>query len=284
MIVNARASGAEHRDRIDRLAEALRRYGAVAEFTSTESVEELAGIWKEDDGRRIVLVGGDGTIHVAPRLGEPLRDVALIPAGRANNVARSLGIPTDLESAARLAVEGAVRPIDLIEARSDGRPHFVMESVSVGFLAQARVRYRARNSADLIAGVRAGAAALARFHPLAAHVRSPSSDETMRLAQLFVANLPLYEFGLHIAPDADPCDATLDVIGIEAPNRRAVLRMMSDLRRGTHLRHLKVHSWRTPSLRLSTNGASPIVGDSADLGNGPLELRALPAALRIVRP
>ncbi len=284
VIVNARASGSRHRDRVDRLAAALRRYGAAAEFIFTESVDQLAEIWKEDDGRRIVLMGGDGTIHVAPRLGEPLREVALIPAGRANNVARSLGIPLDLESAARLAVKGSARPIDLIEARADGRRHIVMESVSVGFLAQARVRYRGRNSADLVAGVRAGAAALARFHPLAAHVHSPSSDETIRLAQLFVANLPLYEFGLRIAPDADPTDATLDVIGIEAPNRRAVLRMVGDLRRGTYLEHLRVHSWRTPSMTLRTNGASPIVGDSADLGVGPIELRALPAALRIVRP
>jgi diacylglycerol kinase family enzyme len=87
-----------------------------------------------------------------------------------------------------------------------------------------------------------------------------------------------------VAPDADPADATLDVIGIEAPNRRAVLRMLASLRRGREVGHLRTHAWRTPSLTLRTNGSSPIIGDSTDLGYGPLELRALPAALRIVRP
>lgn len=284
VIVNANASGALAPAARDDLVRALRAAGADVELELTGSLAELAAVWRDDDGRRLVLAGGDGTIHAVANLGGPARDVALIPAGRANNIARSTQIPRDPAAAARLAVRGRVRPLDLIEARTATRRRLVVESVSVGFLAQARVRYHGRNSADLVAGLRAGAGALRDFHELGVHVTTPAGEETLRLSQLFVANLPFYEFGLLVAPQADPTDATLDLIGIDAPTRRAVLRMIAELRRGAHRPYHGVHAWRAHSATIETHGRSPVVADSEDLGTGPVVLRAVPAALRLVRP
>jgi diacylglycerol kinase family enzyme len=283
-VINPNASAVARRIRREELVRMLRGAGAAVDVRLTKTIEELAEVWRQDDGRRLVLVGGDGTIHTAANLGPPQREVALIPAGKANNIARSLGIPLETDAAARLAAQGGPHPIDLIEARSENRRRFVVESVSVGFLAQARVRYHGRNSADLLAGARAGAAALARFHPLAAKVRGPNRTDELRLAQLFVANLPLYEFGLRIAPQARPSDSCMDLVGIEAPSRRAVLRMVRDLRRGTHTRRSDVHAWQATEVDIDTHGLSPIVADSYDLGFGPVKFRVAPAALRLVRP
>lgn len=283
VIVNANASGGRHFP-LDALLATLLDEGATVDLRRTETLEELQEIWREHEGHRLVLVGGDGSVHAAANLGGPPREVALIPAGRANNVARSLGIPLGWREAALLAARGEARPVDLIEARSPGRRRVVVESVSVGFLAQARVRYHGRNSADLAAGLRAGAGALAHFHPFATAVSAPGRCESLELAQVFVANLPLYEFGLHVAPEADPTDSTLDVVGFAGHSRLAVLRMLVDLHRGKHLRHEGVHLWRAPAVSLLTDGFSPIVADSMDLGTGPVRLRALPAALHLVRP
>lgn len=283
VIVNANASG-EVAARLDRVRAIFRDIGTEADVEVTRTLDELAAIWADDDGRRLVLVGGDGTIHSAVNLGLPPREVALIPAGRANNVAGSLGIPLDWAHAARLAATGVAHPVDLMEASTPERRQIVVESVSVGFLAQARVRYHGRNSADLVAGVRAGAGALADFHPLAVRVTGPERDETLELAQLFVANLPLYEFGFHVAPMADPTDATLDVVGIAGHSRASILRMLFDMQHRRQLPHHGVHLWRAPAVELATNGTSPIVGDSTDLGHGPVRLRALAGALRLVRP
>jgi diacylglycerol kinase family enzyme len=284
VVVNESASGAESRRRLDAALAGLRSDGADVEVVHTSTLAELAAVHAAARGRRLVLAGGDGTVHAAANLdGEP-RDIALIPAGRANNVARSLGIPLDCRRAAELALHGDVRPIDLIEARAGDRRRLVVEGVSVGFLAQARVRYHGRNSADLLAGLRAGAAALARFHPMAVRVTGPDGVELLHVSQLIVANLPLYEFGLRVAPHAIPTDATLDLVAIDAPSRHAVLRMLVDLRRGTHLCRSDVHAWRAPRVMIETNGSSPVVADSVDLGTGPVVLSALPAALRVVRP
>ena len=282
VVVNANCSGIDRR--ATGLVEMLRSTGAEADLVHTTTVADFARVWREADGRRLVLVGGDGTVHTAVNLSGPARELALIPAGRANNIARSLGIPLDWEQAAALAARGDVRPVDLIEARSPEQRRLVVEGLSVGFLAQARVRYHGRNSADVLAALRAGAAALARFHPLAARVEGPWGAEALHLSQLFVANLPLYEFGLRVAPHADPTDATLDLVGIDAPTRRAVLRMIVDLRRGTHLRRPNVHAWRADRALIATNGCSPIVADSVDLGFGPVELSTAVGELRLVRP
>lgn len=283
VLINANASAATGPQRRDRLVRALREAGADVTLELTRSVAELEAAWHEEDGRRLVLVGGDGSIHAAVNAGGPGRAVALIPAGKANNIARCTGIPLRLDLAAALAVRGHVRPMDLIEARTALRRRMVVESVSVGFLAQARVRYHGRNSADLVAGLRAGGGALRAFRPFGARVRTASGTETLTLAQLFVANLPLYEFGLHVAPGADPVDGVLDCVGLEAPTRLAVLRMVLALRRGsTPLRD--VHVWRTPAVRISTGGCSPVVADSENLGAGPVTLTAAPGALALVRP
>lgn len=250
VVVNGNASGIERR--AAGLLDLLRATGSEVDLVRTTTLADFARVWGDADGRRLVLVGGDGTVHAAVNLPGPPRDLALIPAGRANNIARSLGIPLDWERAARLAVHGDVRAVDLIEARSPDRRLLVVEGLSVGFLAHARVRYHGRNSADVLAGLRAGAAALARFHPLAVRVEGPWGAEALHLSQLFVANLPLYEFGLRVAPQADPVDATLDLVGIDAPTRRAVLRMIVDLRRGTHLRRPNVYAWRADRALIPT--------------------------------
>ena len=109
-------------------------------------------------------------------------------------------------------------------------------------------------------------------------------NEDLRLAQLFVANLPLYAFGLWVAPHADPEDATLDFVGIERTSRAAILPMLVELHRGTLLNHAGVHLWRARSATIATHDTSPIVADTIDLGSGPVHLRVLPAALGLVRP
>jgi diacylglycerol kinase (ATP) len=263
---------------------AARDAGARIDLVTTGSLEELAAAVGAADGRRVLLVGGDGSIHAVANLREPPGELALLPAGGANNVARSLGIPLDARRAARLAVSGWIKPVDLIEATTPTRRYVTVESVSVGFLAQARARYRGANSVDVLEGLRAGAAALERFHPLGVRVTSGCDVENLALAQLFVANLPLYEFGLHVAPQADATDGLLDFVGVEAGGRAGVGLMLGRLLRGTRLDRPGVHVWRARHGRIATHGASPIVADSEDLGFGPVELAVLPGALPLVRP
>ena len=285
LVANANASGlAGRRELVDGASWLLRRLGARVETRLTTSIDELSALVHEDGGRRLVLLGGDGTLHALANLGGPRPEVALLPAGRANNVARSLGIPTDLRAATALAVGGSSRPLDLIAVENGDARYLAVEGVSVGFHALARAGYRGTNSADLVAGAAAGLGTLARFRPLCFAIESDGAAEVATLSQLFVANLPLYSFGLRVAPAADPADGLLDLVAIEAMSRASLVATMVRLRRGTHLGQPGVRTWRASRVRISTGGRSPVVGDSTVLGPGSVELTVEREALSLVAP
>jgi diacylglycerol kinase (ATP) len=284
VVANRNAHGAARHRRVERAAFALAALGAEVDVVRTGSPEEVAPLWAPAPGRLLVLVGGDGTLHSAANLPGPPPDVALVPAGTANNVARCLGIPPEPEDAARVALQAPVRPVDLIECRAGSRRLVAVEGLSVGFLALARSRYRGRNSADVRAAVAAGAAALAHFHPMDVRITEHGHADTVHIGQLFVANMACFGTGMRVAPHADPRDGWLDVVALDIPGRRAVPAMLLRLRRGTHLGHPGVRRWPETSLRIETRGRSPVMADTEDLGPGPVDVRVLPAALPVVAP
>jgi diacylglycerol kinase family enzyme len=231
LVANGSASGVR-RSRTEAARQALRASGAATiETHFTESIAELSAAWQAFQDRRVVLLGGDGTLHAAANLPFRPPELALLPAGRANNVARALGIPLDLAEAAKLAARGIARPIDLISATNGTRSLLAVEGVSVGLHAIARASYRAPNSADIGAAVRSGLSAALRFDGVGLCVSSDGQAELLRVGQLFVANLPLYAFGLKVAPDARPDDGLLDLVSLPWEGRAQILPTIMRLRR-----------------------------------------------------
>jgi diacylglycerol kinase (ATP) len=283
LVANRKASGLAGGTKLEEALRALRHHGASVEPRLTGSLDELESTLAEANGR-VVLLGGDGTVHAVANLPGPLPELALLPAGRANNIARSLGIPLELDRAAVLAVDGAARPIDAIDAQVGTRRYRVVEGLSVGFHARARVKYRAENSAALMQGLAAGLSTLWKFRPLKVVIESNGEREDMTVAQVFASNLPLYGFGMRVAPGADPADGELDLVTIDVPTRRALLSMIPRVRRGTHGGLPGVRTWRASSVRLDPGGASPVIADSTDLGSGPVELAVARGALQVVTP
>ena len=63
--------------------------------------------------RRILIAGGDGSIaSAANALSGRHTELALLPCGTLNHLAKDLGLPLDLELAAQAAMDGAAIPVD----------------------------------------------------------------------------------------------------------------------------------------------------------------------------
>ena len=278
LVANGNASGLSRRPSLFHdSALLLRSAGARVETRLTTSLEELDDALATAE-RRVVLLGGDGSLHAAANSAFRA-EFALLPAGGANNVARSLGIPTDFGAAARLAVEGAARPVDAISVQSSEGRYVAVEGVSTGFHAIARARYSGVNSTDTRAAIRAGVSAVARFEPFTVALSQDGACRLMRIGQLFVANMPLFGPGLRVAP-ADPADGLLDVVTIDG-GRRTLLSMIPRLRRGTHLDRPGVTHTRARRVRIATRGRSPIIADTTTFGDT-VELSVVPHALELV--
>jgi diacylglycerol kinase (ATP) len=282
--VNGNASRSGDGERV--LAEVsghLRGEGVQAAGSVTASESDLRRVLESAEGRRVVLVGGDGTLHTAVNLGVPLPELALVPAGRANNVARALGIPVGLGEAARIAATAPAHPLDLLRVKTNGTCRYCVEAVSGGLQADARAAYEGENSADLGAGARALAGALRRYRPYEVELRVDGRPAYRgRAAQVFLSNLPYFGFGFPVNPDARVADGMLEAIVLPADSRAAALRLLMDVYRGRHLDGGRGAVRRAHQAELET--PLPVTCDGTPLGVGSPSVTVDPGKLRVVSP
>lgn len=66
-----------------------------------------------EGARRILIAGGDGSLaSAAAALSGTGAELAILPCGTLNHLAKDIGIPLDLEAAARVARDGTAIPLD----------------------------------------------------------------------------------------------------------------------------------------------------------------------------
>ena len=287
VVVNGRASGiADPLRTSDELVAVLEELGAEAESAVTYSEQELWDVlrYAEAFGWRVALVGGDGTLHAAANAPlARLPELALVPAGRANNIARALGIPTNRIEALTVAADASAKPLDALRVATPDRFIYALEAVSAGFQAQARADYRADNSADLRQGLRALVRAIRHYRPYKASVRvDGEAIRSSSVAQIFFSNLPFFGFGFEVAPGADPADGRLDAIMLEARGRTRLLRLLAAARRGRHIGRPGV--MRIPATRVKLSEPLPLVADAVPLGTTTATVSVEPARLHVAFP
>ncbi len=284
LIVNGRASGSAGRDVLADATAALRDAGARVRSHVTDDEAELATVVRGAEDRRIVVVGGDGTVHALANVDLPaLPPAALLPAGRANNIARALGIPVDWAAAARLAVRGRPAAVDALHVVTPERSLFAVEGVSAGFHAAARHRYDGTNSADLAAGLRALAAELRAFRPSPVGLRVDGAQRFAGpAAQVFLSNLPFFGFGFRVDPIADPSDGRLEAIVMETATRRGIVGLLAAARDGRHLERTGV-TW-SRGTRAHLDQPVALVADAQPLGVTTAAVTVAPGHLRLVAP
>jgi diacylglycerol kinase family enzyme len=111
----------------------------------------------EEGARRVLIAGGDGSIaSAATSLSGTGAELAILPCGTLNHLAKDLAIPLDLEAAARVARAGDVVPIDAATVND----RLFLNTSSVGAyvtFVRARERLEKRlgyHLASFVAGVR----------------------------------------------------------------------------------------------------------------------------------
>ncbi|MEV5557003.1 diacylglycerol kinase family protein [Nonomuraea wenchangensis] len=194
--------------------------GADVVFRALERPDDLDRALAEHPDREPVVLGGDGTLHrvVAALLarGElESRPVGLIPMGTGNDLARTLGVPLDPADAARVVLDGAPRPLDLLVEDAPGEG-IVLNAVHVGVGAEASrratplkpvLRRAAYAAGALLAGVRSKGWRL--------RVRVDGelvADGRRRVLMVGVGNGASIGGGTPLTPDARPDDGLADVV------------------------------------------------------------------------
>lgn len=221
LITNSGAGGG--RDEGVEAALGVLREAADVEVAATGNPGELDGVLHRAGGRRIVVAGGDGSLHAVVAALHRRHELAdrtlgLIPLGTGNDFARALGIPLDPGSAAAALVGGTPRRLDLIVDELGG---VVVNSVHAGASAQAsrrgeRWKHRLGPFGVGILGYPIGAL-MAAVRPPFVRLRIEAdgevvSDMDQHILMIAVGNGTSVGGGTELTPDADPADGKLDVM------------------------------------------------------------------------
>lgn len=290
-LVNPSSGGGAAPEAVVPVARALREAGARVEVTYSPGPRAMLELVKAavDRGDVVVSVGGDGMLssiagEVAGRDGL----LGIVPAGRGNDFARMLGLPTEPAEVARTLLDAEPTPTDLLRlTRVDGSTRLVAGSVYAGVDARTaelvnRVHWLPKKLQYPAAAVRS----LATFQPIDYTVQIDDLTRTFTGATVVVANSAYYGSGMRIAPDASVDDGELDVIVIEAAGRLDMIRSFPKVYDGAHVDLEPVHVFRGRSVTLAATPDIALGGDGeplAPLGADGASVEIVPGAVRILR-
>jgi YegS/Rv2252/BmrU family lipid kinase len=265
VLTNADAGTADA-EALGRALEILRERCSV-EVQATSQPGELDGVLQRAGSRRIVVAGGDGSLHAVVSALHRRHEIdhavlGLLPMGTGNDFARSLGIPLDPEEAAMVVASGDVRPVDLIV---DELGEVVVNNVHVG--ASAAASRRGARVKEKLGAIGVGRVNLGRLgYPIGAvmsaldepsvhvHVEVDGkvvTDVDRPVLMVSIGNGSHVGGGTELTPDADPQDGQADVLISHAVGPMAKLGYALHLRRGEHHRREDVQYLRGSQVTIS---------------------------------
>jgi diacylglycerol kinase (ATP) len=236
----------------------------------------------------LVVVGGDGIVSLALQvLAQTEIPLGIIPAGTGNDHAREFGIPTkDPEAAADVIVDGGVQIVDLGRIRgADGTDRWFGTVMAAGFDSlvtdrtnrmtwpHGRMRYNLAMLAEL-----------SKLRPLPFRLTFDGGEELVTdLTLAAFGNTRSYGGGMLICPDADHADGLLDVTMVQSGSRTRLIRLFPTVFKGTHVELDEVLTKRAKAITVECPGINAYA-DGELVCPLPVEVSAVPGALRILRP
>jgi diacylglycerol kinase (ATP) len=228
----------------------------------------------------VVAAGGDGTVGtVAERLLGTRTALGILPLGTVMNIARSLGIPRDLDQAADVIATGNIREIDVGEV--GGKPFF--EAASVGLNA-ALFREAQRFEDGAWSSIVRTAWVAFRYRPARMTIELEDRQIRTRALMVTVSNGPYTGAAMTVAPDASLDDGTFDVRIFRRFSKARLLRHLVSIAFGRYRYAPEVDTDRSRVVRIESASPLPARADSRDLGTTPVEFVTRPHALRVVVP
>jgi YegS/Rv2252/BmrU family lipid kinase len=276
---------------VDRVVRVFDRAGWTidAEGTSREGhAEQLARAGVQDGTDLIAVYGGDGTTMQAMRgmVGSEV-PIAIIPGGTGNLLAGNLRLPRNPKAAAKVAVQGVPRPIDLGSIpRSDGDRYFGV-ACGAGFDAvmMAATSGEAKRRWRMGAYALKGFAAIADLDVVPYRITVDGVTSEMDAVMVLVANcgeiVPPF---IRLRPGIALDDGVLDVAIANASTLMEGIDVFWRLVTGRIDAAHRLRFLRGAEVRVETARPQPVELDGEPDGTTPFTAKVVPHAIRVMVP
>jgi YegS/Rv2252/BmrU family lipid kinase len=232
---------------------------------------------------RVVVAGGDGTINstltVLLRARKPL---GILPLGTANDFARTLGIPTNLDAAAAIIVAGQTKRIDV--GVVNGR--YFLNAAGIGFSAKLQQElpdWAKRRFGPLAYPI--GVIRRWRDHrAFSVLIRGGGAPIRRRVIQVTVANGRFYGGGMTAEQDARIDDGQLDIVMVLPGEWWRHISSVVGLKRGVYPDAVPIEAERRGEFELTTLRPEWIATDGERSTQTPATFAVLPGALEVYAP
>jgi diacylglycerol kinase (ATP) len=289
--------------------QALHTGGVAFDSVATEAPLHAVKLAREAASRyeRVVCVGGDGTLHEivnglmqASGEGETVT-LGIIPLGNGDDFVKNIppltpvgGKPFDWSVAVQKVITGQPQLFDVGRIVSDrmrpglpAGPYYYVNSMDVGF--GARGAYIYTTLPKFIKGLTAyyvSALATLLSYPTL-HLSLKMDDQPPLEAAANIAALMngrCFANGFWLSPEASADDGLLDVVIVRKVGRPAVIKILGQLPKGTHLTNPNVKVYRAQ--RVMVDSREPLLvetdGEIPILDARHLEVEILQKRLRVM--
>lgn len=281
---------------LDQVRAVLEANGIEADIVETEyagHATELAKAAVKDGYNVVIACGGDGTVaEVAKALIRTKATLGILPLGSANNVARMMHVPFDLEEAAKLLRLGEAKRVDV--GRCNGT--YFLETAGIGLDA---ALFPILNQVDKGEYIRLldAARTLFKFRPRSVSLSLDGRAIRVRALVILVANGPYWGYSVPLAPDALVDDRKFDVVVFRNFSKTDFIRhviasllnrsKLDHARRGaksTYSNHPKIDMYKARKVQVFTSPYRPwpVHADAIPRGFTPVTIEVVPASLRVI--
>jgi diacylglycerol kinase (ATP) len=284
-LVNPSSGRGTGRANLDRIRVLASKLGAgLCVSRKVGDLAEQARRAAEDGVERLLVAGGDGTMHYAVQgLAGTSCALGVIPLGSGNDLAGTLGIPPDVDAAVERAVSGEVRRIDLARVGET----FSVSYAGMGFDSEVT---RNANEMKILRGpliyFYAVIHTLITFAPPRMRIVHDTGEFEGRVMFTVVNNLPRFGGGMRIAPDAQIDDGLLDLVIVKEVPKPVLLSIFPKVYNGRHVGHPAVQIVRTRRAEITIDRTMTMYGGGEPLrvveAGEPVVVEVVPGGLGIV--
>ena len=228
----------------------------------------------------VIIGGGDGSINAAvPGLLDTNLPLGILPLGTANNLARTLHIPSSLPEACHVIAEGQSQRIDLGWANG----HYFFNIASLGLSAEInrRVTKRLKRNWGVLAYMATALQVIWQVRPFWVDIQWDDQSIEVKTLQITVANGRYYGSGLVIADDATIDDQMLDLQSLEIQHWWEMLQLLPAAMLGKPITGRGVRTIKGKDIQLHTRRPYPINTDGEKTTDTPARFRVMPQALLV---